>query len=64
MTSAQYRDAIARLDLSQVAAGKFLGVNARTSRHWALGESRVPHAVAILLRLMVKLNLGAEDVRS
>ncbi len=63
MTPAQYREAIARLDLSQIAAGKFLGVNARTSRHWALGESPVPHAVFLLLRLMVKLKLSADDVR-
>jgi hypothetical protein len=63
MTPAQYRDAIARLGLSQVAAGEFLTGNPRTSRNWALGESRVPRPVALLLRLMIRLKLSREDVR-
>jgi hypothetical protein len=62
MTPAQYREAIARLNLSQVAAGEFLIGNPRTSRRWALGESPVPRAVALLLRLMVRLKLTREDV--
>jgi hypothetical protein len=32
---AQYRDALARLDLTQVAAARLLGINDRTSRRWA-----------------------------
>jgi hypothetical protein len=35
MTPAQYRDALARLDLTQVAAARLLGINDRTSRRWA-----------------------------
>jgi hypothetical protein len=35
MTPAQYRDALARLDLTQVAAARLLGVDDRTSRRWA-----------------------------
>jgi hypothetical protein len=42
VTSIQYRAAIKLLGLSQVKAGKFLGVNERTSRRWALGEYDVP----------------------
>jgi len=42
MTPTQYRAAIKLLGLSQVKAGKFLGVNERTSRRWALGEYDVP----------------------
>jgi hypothetical protein len=42
VTPAQYRAAIKLLGLSQVKAGKFLGVNERTSRRWALGEYDVP----------------------
>jgi hypothetical protein len=53
MTPTQYREAIARLGLSQVAAGAFLGVAPRTSRAWALGERPVPQAVAMLLRLLM-----------
>jgi hypothetical protein len=62
MTPAQYREAIARLDLSQAAAGRFLTGRARTSRSWASGESAVPRPVALLLRLMIKLKLKPKDV--
>jgi hypothetical protein len=62
MTPAQYREAIALLGLSQVAAGDFLCGNPRTSRRWASGESAVPQPVALLLRLMVRLQLTADEV--
>ena len=69
MTPAQYRDAIAALGLSQVAAGQFLTNNPRTSRRWASGESRVPKAVAMLLWLMLDLRgagiyLKPEDIEA
>jgi hypothetical protein len=63
MTPKQYRAAIDYLGLSQVRAGKFLGVTGRASQRWALGESRVPEAVAILLRLMISLELSPEEVQ-
>jgi hypothetical protein len=63
VTPAQYRDAIARLEMSQVRAGEFLCGNPRTSRRWASGESPVPQAVAMLLRLMVRLKLDPDDVK-
>jgi len=59
----QYREAIAALGMSQVAAAAFLGVSPRTSRHWALGESPVPRAVSILLRLMVSRDINPRDVQ-
>lgn len=62
MTPAQYRDAIARLGMSQVRAGEFLIGNPRTSRRWASGDSPVPRSVALLLRLMIKMELTPEDV--
>jgi transcriptional regulator with XRE-family HTH domain len=49
MTPEEYRAAIKRLGLSQVAAGKLLGVDGRTSQKWALGERAVPPPVALLL---------------
>lgn len=52
MTPTEYRAAIARLGLSQVAAGKLLGVDGRTSQKWALGERAVPPPVARLLAYM------------
>lgn len=49
MTPPEYRAAIARLGLSQVAAGKLLGVDGRTSQKWDLGERAVPPPVVRLL---------------
>jgi DNA-binding transcriptional regulator YiaG len=53
MTSAQFRAAIAALGLSQGQAAEFLGVALRTVSGWAIGEYRIPEAVAKLLRVMV-----------
>lgn len=63
MTPKQYAEAIERLNLSQRAAGKFLGVDERTSRRWVLGESAIPESVAKLLRLMIRLQIPPSDVR-
>jgi len=63
MTPKQYIEAIARLGLTQVAAGEFLGVDPRQSRRWVAGDARVPESAAKLLRLMIRLNLKPEDVK-
>lgn len=63
MTPKQYAEALTRLGLSQRAAGKFLGVDERTSRKWIAGTNRVPESVAMLLRLMIRLKIKPEDVR-
>jgi DNA-binding transcriptional regulator YiaG len=63
MTPKQYADAIERLGLSQRGAGKFLGVDERTSRKWIAGDTRIPESAAKLLRLMVKMGLKPEDVK-
>jgi hypothetical protein len=57
-----YEHSIARLGLSQRAAGKFLGVDERTSRRWVSGDSAIPESAAKLLRLMIRLKLKPEDV--
>jgi DNA-binding transcriptional regulator YiaG len=62
MTPKQYAEAIERLGLSQRGAGKFLGVDERTSRKWIAGDARIPESAAKLLRLMVKLKLKPDDV--
>jgi hypothetical protein len=65
-----YRKALAKLDLTQAAAGEMFGVGPRTSRRWALGEARVPPLVAMLLELMIskkvmlELNIPASAERS
>lgn len=62
MNAEQYRDALARLDLTQVGAAKLFGVNDRTSRRWAIGEQEIPQAVAIALRLMIRFDVKPIDV--
>ena len=49
MDAAAYRTQIARLGLTQERAAHLLGVNARTSRRWALDERAIPSAVERLL---------------
>lgn len=53
MTAAEYADAIDRLGLSQTAAAKLLGVDARTSRRWISGERDVPEPAARFLRYLI-----------
>ena len=60
MTADEYRHALEKLSLSQVAAGELFGVGSRTSRRWALDEARVPVSVAMLLRLMLQKKLKLE----
>lgn len=62
MTPAQYRDAIARLGLTQAAAGEFLGVDERTSRRWIAGESAIPESAAKLIRLLIRRRIKPEEV--
>jgi hypothetical protein len=62
MSKDEYREIIDKLGLSQVKAGPFLGVDQRTSRSYALGESVVPWLAAILLRVMIKYKINTEDI--
>lgn len=62
MTPTQFRKALERLGLSQVAAARFLGIGDRTSRRWASGDVEVPRAVAILLRLMISHSISPAEV--
>lgn len=61
MTPAQYRTAIARLGLSQEAAGRWLGVSERTGQNYA--AKGPPEPVAKLLRLVIKLRLQPDEVK-
>ena len=59
MTLTQYRSAIDRVGLSQVGAARFFGANPRTGQRWAADGP--PPAVAVCLRLMIALDLSAEE---
>ena len=62
MTPTQFREAIAKLGLSQEAAGVFMGRSERQGQRWANGDP-IPESVAKLLRLMVRLKLNPGDVK-
>lgn len=62
MTARQFREALDRLGLTQVAAAEFLGIAERSVRRWAAGDGKVPKAVAKLLRLMLEHDLKPSDV--
>lgn len=64
MTANQFRSAIAKLGLSQVAAARLVGADPRTARRWALDERPVPECVAILLRLLAAKKITIEDIES
>lgn len=61
MTADDYRDALARLDLSQVAAARLLGVDDRTSRRWATGERDVPPPAERFLRYLIATRKTGEQ---
>ena len=64
MTPDEYREALARLGLSQVAAARLLGVDERTSRRWAGGERDVPApAVRFLQYLIATRKPGEQAMR-
>jgi hypothetical protein len=54
----EYRDAIARLGLTQVEAGRVLGVSARTAQNYATRGPTGPAALAI--RLLMAITLPSE----
>lgn len=62
MSSDDYRAALTALGLSQAGAARFLGIAPRTGRAYALGESPIPGAVSILLRLMLRRGFKVDDV--
>jgi hypothetical protein len=62
VTTAEFRAALDRLGISQVAAAKLFGAHARTARRWALGEAPVPTTVAMLLRLLLRGKIKVQDI--
>lgn len=64
MNGEEYRKAIERLDLTQVEAARFLGVDDTTSRRWVADKSPVPRATVMLLRLMIRYRLSPDHVQT
>ena len=62
MTAKQYLKAIERLGISQLGAGRMLGISNRHAQRFASGDSPIPEPVARLLWLMEYLNLTEDDL--
>ena len=56
MTPRQYEFAIRKLGMTQVGAGRFLGVSERTSRRFVAGHAEIPTAIVLLLSSMIAHN--------
>jgi hypothetical protein len=61
MNQTEFSKAIDALGLTQVGAGRFLGVDPRTCRRYVAAELPLPPAAA-LLRVMLAHGLAPDDV--
>ena len=62
MNHIEFSKAIDALGLTQVGAGRFLGVDPRTCRRYVADELPLPPAAAMLLRVMLAHGLAPDDV--
>jgi hypothetical protein len=62
MNPTEFSKAIDALGLTQVGAGRFLGVDPRTCRRYVAGELPLPPAAAMLLRVMLAYGLAPGEV--
>jgi hypothetical protein len=62
MKGREFKRALRQVGLTVYSAAPFLGLSLSTAYRIARGEYDAPESAAKLLRLMVKLNLKAEDV--
>jgi DNA-binding transcriptional regulator YiaG len=53
MTAEEFREGLQAIGYSQQRFAALIGATPRTGQKWALGETRIPGSVAILLRLFV-----------
>ena len=58
----EFRDALERLDYTQVGFAELIGYGGRSVRAWALGEDRIPQWVCLLLRLMEENRLLRDHI--
>jgi DNA-binding transcriptional regulator YiaG len=58
MGKTEYRTILDQLGLNPSSSARFLGVNPRTSRRWASGESPIDTRTAMLLRVMRKYKIS------
>lgn len=61
MTPDAFRDALSRLNLTQVKAADLFEVTNRTVNRWATGRLAVPGAVEMALQVLIYAKINPED---
>ena len=61
MTSDQFRMALDKIGLSQVAAARLLGVNETTLHQWATGERDIPAPAIRFIHYLIATRTKGED---
>jgi hypothetical protein len=63
MDAKQYREALAKLEMSNEGARRFFRIGKRTSQAYATGEKAVPELIAIVLSLMLIYGISPVQAR-
>jgi transcriptional regulator with XRE-family HTH domain len=63
MNGKQLRAILAELRFSQLELGRLMGVDGRTVRRWIADEVTIPACVTILLLLLKRKKITADDIR-
>jgi hypothetical protein len=58
------RKVLAKLELSQVDAAKFIGIASRSVRRWVADDAEIPDAAAMLFGIMAKYEITPAEARS
>ena len=64
MTGKELKRALERLEVSQLGAGRLLGVDGRTVRAWIADAARIPESVAILVQLLAAGKIAIADIEA
>jgi hypothetical protein len=64
MTPAQFRTALAALDLSQVGAARLFGRTPRCVQRWIAGDRAIPPEAVILVQLLLGAKITPDDIRN
>jgi hypothetical protein len=63
MDTTQYRDALAKLNMSQEGARRFFRIGKRTSHAYVSGQKAVPELIAVVLALMLTYGVSPVQAR-
>jgi energy-coupling factor transporter ATP-binding protein EcfA2 len=62
MKPKEYNEALEKIGLNQLAAGRVFGLSPRQAQRFALGESPITRPVAKLVKLILKRKVTVEQV--